>query len=87
MQMDNRGIVPCVGMRIHSYCSGRKCYLSRVVGRTVFSCTAPNAGGKDARELGVKWGLMICEKHCLALDATFFAHNLPMTYEITNSAV
>ena len=37
----------------------------------------PNAGGKNARELGVRWGPMICEKHCLAMDATFFAHNLP----------
>jgi 2-polyprenyl-3-methyl-5-hydroxy-6-metoxy-1,4-benzoquinol methylase len=37
----------------------------------------PNAGGKNARELGVGWGPMICEKHCLALDARFFMHNLP----------
>ncbi len=36
----------------------------------------PNAGGKNARELGVRWGPMICEKHCLALDASFFAQNL-----------
>jgi SAM-dependent methyltransferase len=41
----------------------------------------PNAGGKLARELGVEWGPMISERHCLALDATFFAHNLPK-YEL-----
>ena len=37
----------------------------------------PHAGGKKARELGVRWGPMINEKHCLALDAAVFAHTLP----------
>ncbi len=37
----------------------------------------PNAGGRKARELGVRWGHMIGEKHPLALDANFFARNLP----------
>lgn len=37
----------------------------------------PNGGGAKARELGVGWGPMIGEKHSLALDASFFARNLP----------
>ncbi|MEH2215736.1 MAG: class I SAM-dependent methyltransferase [Nostoc sp.] len=37
----------------------------------------PNAGGQSARNLGVGWGPMIGEKHTLALDARFFANNLP----------
>lgn len=37
----------------------------------------PNAGGRKARELDVGWGPMIGEKHGLALDANFFARNLP----------
>ena len=37
----------------------------------------PNAGSKNARKLGVRWGPMICEKHCLALDAEFLAQVLP----------
>ncbi|MEL6457009.1 MAG: class I SAM-dependent methyltransferase [Cyanobacteria bacterium J06621_15] len=37
----------------------------------------PNAGCKFARDLGVNWGPMIGEKHNLALDARFFANNLP----------
>ena len=37
----------------------------------------PNSGGKDAREMGFKWGHHISEKHVSALDAEFFARNLP----------
>lgn len=37
----------------------------------------PNCGGRNARELGVKWGPMCCEKHPLALDSAFFHHALP----------
>jgi 2-polyprenyl-3-methyl-5-hydroxy-6-metoxy-1,4-benzoquinol methylase len=37
----------------------------------------PNAGGASARSLGVRWGPLIGEKHPLALDAVFFARNLP----------
>jgi SAM-dependent methyltransferase len=37
----------------------------------------PNCGGCSARELGVKWGPMCCEKHPLALDGAFFHHALP----------
>lgn len=37
----------------------------------------PNAGGRLARELGVRWGPMIGEKHPLAFTAEFFARNLP----------
>jgi 2-polyprenyl-3-methyl-5-hydroxy-6-metoxy-1,4-benzoquinol methylase len=36
----------------------------------------PNAGGALAKQQGVHWGPMIGEKHSLALDAAFFAHNL-----------
>ncbi|VVM06490.1 class I SAM-dependent methyltransferase [Methylacidimicrobium tartarophylax] len=36
----------------------------------------PNGGGKNARELGVRWGPMIGEKHCSALTPSFFAKNL-----------
>lgn len=36
----------------------------------------PNCGGKDARELGVKWPPMINEKHVLALTPEFFQRNL-----------
>ncbi|MDD2676315.1 MAG: class I SAM-dependent methyltransferase [Methylacidiphilaceae bacterium] len=36
----------------------------------------PNGGGKNARELGVRWGPTIGEKHCSALTASFFAKNL-----------
>lgn len=37
----------------------------------------PNAGGRHAKKLGVKWGPMIGEKHCTALDAIFFSQNMP----------
>jgi SAM-dependent methyltransferase len=37
----------------------------------------PNCGGRSARELGVKWGPMCCEKHPLALDSAFFHYALP----------
>ena len=37
----------------------------------------PNCGGKDARELGTRWGPMINEKHTLALDGEFFLKNMP----------
>ncbi len=37
----------------------------------------PAAGGRKTCELGVGWGPMIGEKHGLALDANFFARNLP----------
>jgi hypothetical protein len=37
----------------------------------------PNCGGRNARELGVNWGPMCCEKHPLALDSAFFERVLP----------
>lgn len=37
----------------------------------------PNGGGELARTLGVAWGPMIGEKHCVALDGSFFAQQLP----------
>jgi SAM-dependent methyltransferase len=37
----------------------------------------PNCGGRKAREMGVNWGPMCCEKHPLALDSVFFERALP----------
>ncbi len=37
----------------------------------------PNGAGEKARRLGTKWGGSISENHALALDAHFFARNLP----------
>lgn len=37
----------------------------------------PNGGGKDARDLGVKWPPMINEKHVIAFTPEFFHRNLP----------
>ncbi len=37
----------------------------------------PNCGGDMARQLGVRWGPMLCEKHSLALDEPFFRGALP----------
>lgn len=42
----------------------------------VLLITVPNGGGKLARELGVRWPMLINEKHPLALDRTFFEKNL-----------
>jgi 2-polyprenyl-3-methyl-5-hydroxy-6-metoxy-1,4-benzoquinol methylase len=37
----------------------------------------PNCGGTKAREFGVNWGPMCCEKHTTALHLEFFQRNLP----------
>tara|TARA_B100000315_G_scaffold258560_1_gene311185 strand:+ start:1915 stop:2811 length:897 start_codon:yes stop_codon:yes gene_type:complete len=37
----------------------------------------PNAAGQQAREMGLKWGHHISEKHVSALDAEFFRRSLP----------
>jgi SAM-dependent methyltransferase len=43
----------------------------------------PNAGGKIARELGVRWTTLINEKHTLALDGEFFKKNMtPFGFDV-----
>jgi 2-polyprenyl-3-methyl-5-hydroxy-6-metoxy-1,4-benzoquinol methylase len=37
----------------------------------------PNAGGRDARRLGVRWGPYIGETHTIAFTADWFRNNLP----------
>jgi SAM-dependent methyltransferase len=47
----------------------------------------PNGGGKAARELGVRWSMLINEKHTLALDGKFFEKNLtPYGFEVRTTA-
>ena len=51
----------------------------------LFAIYVPNCGGTTAQRLGLAWGGSISEEHVLALDARFFATNLP-TYGFTTIA-